>query len=58
MDKHWVIDKIEKLEIKDKNNDIVVVSFNPENINVTDASLIFEQIEKKFQRLFLIMKIN
>lgn len=44
----YIIDKIEKLEIKDKDSDIVVISFNPEVIDITSASMTFENIQKQF----------
>ena len=44
----YIIDKIEKLEIKDKDNDIVVISFNPEFINLASASMVFENIKGQF----------
>ena len=45
MDKHWIIDKIEKLEIKDKDNDIIVMTFDPDQINFCDAVDCFSAIE-------------
>jgi hypothetical protein len=28
--KHWIIEKIEKLEIKDRENDVIILTFDPE----------------------------
>lgn len=47
-DKHWVIDKIEKLEIKDKENDIIVITFDPELWTLENAIETFDAIEAKF----------
>ena len=47
-DKHWVIDKIEKLEIKDKENDIIVMTFDPELCTLENAIETFDTIEAKF----------
>lgn len=58
MDKHWVIDKIEKLEIKNKDNDIVVISFNPDNIDLASANMTFEQIKSEFPKHNFIGKIS
>ena len=44
----YIIDKIEKLEIKNKDSDIIVVSFNPDNIDLASANMTFEQIKSEF----------
>ena len=44
----YIIDKIEKLEIKDKDSDVVVVSFNPEVIDIESASMVFKNIKGQF----------
>ena len=47
-DKHWVIDKIEKLEIKDRENDVIILTFDPELWTLEDAIETFDAIETKF----------
>ena len=47
-DKHWVIDKIEKLEIKDRENDVIIMTFDPELWTVGNAIETFDTIEAKF----------
>jgi primosomal protein N'' len=47
-DKHWVIDKIEKLEIKNRENDVIIISFEPELWTLEDAIETFDAIEAKF----------
>ena len=47
-DKHWVIDKIEKLEIKDRENDVIILTFDPELWTLGDAIETFDAIEAKF----------
>ena len=47
-DKHWVIDKIEKLEIKDRENDVIIMTFDPELWTLEDAIETFDAIEAKF----------
>lgn len=46
--KHWIIDKIEKLEIKDKRNDIVVITFDTEHISISDAAIMLQNIEEAY----------
>ena len=58
MNKHWVIDKIEKLEIKNKDTDIVVISFNPDNIDLASANMTFEQIRSEFPNHNFIGKVS
>ena len=48
MDKHWIIDKIEKLEIKNKDTDVIVLTFDPNHINIGDASTMLQHIEKSY----------
>lgn len=45
--KYWVIDEIKKLEIKDKN-DIIVMTFDPDKYHLHEASVAFQAVEKKF----------
>ena len=45
--KYWVIEKIEKLEIKDKN-DIIVMTFDPDKYHLHEAATAFQVVEKKF----------
>ena len=47
MSLNFVIDKIEKLEIKNKDTDIIVVSFDLNKIDVMSANTIFEQIQEQ-----------
>ena len=47
-DKHWIIDKIEKLEIKDRENDVIILTFDPELWKLEDAIEAFDAIEAKF----------
>ena len=47
-DKHWAIDKIEKLEIKNRENDVIILTFNPESWTLEDAIETFDAIEAKF----------
>ena len=47
-DKYWVIDKIEKLEIKDRENDVIILTFDPELWSLEDAIETFDAIEAKF----------
>ena len=47
-DKHWVIDRIEKLEIRDKENDIIVMTFDPDKYHLHEAATVFQAVEKKF----------
>ena len=47
-DKYWVIEKIEKLEIKDRDNDIIVMIFDPDKYHLHEASIAFQAVKKKF----------
>ena len=47
-DKNWVIDKIEKLEIKDRENDVIILTYDPELWTLGDAIETFDAIEAKF----------
>jgi hypothetical protein len=47
-DKYWVIDKIEKLEIKNRENDVIILTFDPELWTLEDAIETFDAIETKF----------
>ena len=47
-DKHWVIDKIEKLEIKDRENDVIILTYDPELWTLGAAIETFDAIEAKF----------
>lgn len=47
-DKYWVIDKIEKLEIKDRENDVIILTFDPELWTLDNAIDTFDAIEAKF----------
>ena len=47
-DKLWVIDKIEKLEIKDRDNDVIVMTFDPDKYHLHEAAMVFQAVEKKF----------
>ena len=35
--KYWVIDKIKKLEIKDRENDVIIMTFDPKLWTLEDA---------------------
>lgn len=48
IDKYWVIDEIKKLEIKDKENDVIVMTFDPNKWPFHEAALAFQNIEQKF----------
>lgn len=43
-----IIDKIEKLELKDPKSEVVVMTFNPENLNLDEANEIFVEAQKNF----------
>ena len=47
-DKYWVIDEITKIEIKDKENDIIVMTFDPDKYHLHEAATVFQAVEKKF----------
>ena len=47
-DKYQAIDKIEKLEIKDRENDVIILTYDPELWTLGDAIETFDAIEKKF----------
>lgn len=47
-DKYYVIDKIKKLEIKNRDNDVIIMTFNPELWRLEDAIETFDAIEAKF----------
>ena len=46
--KYWVIDKIKKLEIKDRENDVIIMTFDPKLWTLEDAIETFDTIEAKF----------
>ena len=48
MEKHWVIEKIEKLEIKDRDNDVIIMTFDPDKYHLHEAAAVFQAVEKKF----------
>lgn len=48
MEKHWIIDEIKKLEIKDRDNDVIVMTFDPKLWALDDAIETFDAIEAKF----------
>ena len=47
-DKYWVIDEIKKLEINNRDNDVIVMTFDPELWTFEDAIETFDAIEAKF----------
>ena len=57
MDKHWVIDNIEKLEIKDKDTDMVVLSFNPDKTTLDGAFEMYKNISNAFPDHNIIAKL-
>lgn len=46
--KNWVIDKIEKLEIKDRESDVIILTYDPKLWTLGDAIETFDAIEAKF----------
>lgn len=48
MEKHWVFDEIKKLEIKDRDNDVIVMIFDPDKYHFHEAATAFQAVEKKF----------
>ena len=57
MDKHWVIDKIENLEIKNKDTDMVVLSFNPDKTSLDDAYEMYRDISNAFPNYNIVAKL-
>ena len=57
MDKHYIIDKIENLEIKNKDTDMVVLSFDPNKTNLDDAYEIYRDISNAFPNHNIIAKL-
>ena len=47
-DKYWVIDEIKKIEIKDRDNDVIIMTFDPDKYPLHDAAIAFQAVEKKF----------
>lgn len=47
-DKYWVIDEIKKLEIKDRDSDVIVMTFDPDKYHLDEAATVFQAVEKKF----------
>lgn len=47
-DKYWVIDEIKKLEIKNIDNDVIVMTFDPDKYHFHEAVTAFQAVEKKF----------
>ena len=47
-DKYWVIDEIKKIEIKDRDSEIVVMTFDPDKYHLHEAAMAFQAVEKKF----------
>lgn len=46
--KYWVIDEIKKLEIKDRDSDVIVMTFDPDKYHLDEAATVFQAVEKKF----------
>lgn len=44
----YIIDKIEKLEIKDKDTDVVVMTFDPEKLHFDEIASIYHYIDNAF----------
>ena len=57
MDKHWVIDKIENLEIKNKDTDMVVLSFDPDKTTLDEAFEMYKNISNAFPDHNIIAKL-
>lgn len=47
-DKYWVIDEIKKIEIKDRDNETIVMTFDPDKYHLHEAATAFQAVEKKF----------
>ena len=45
--KKYIIDKIEKLELKNKDTDLVLLTFDCNQFNVDEAYDVFKQLEDK-----------
>lgn len=46
MDKYQIIDKIEKLEIKNKDTDVVVLTFDPTELDFCFADEVFKEVKE------------
>ena len=46
-EKHFIIDKIEKLEIKNKDTDVVVLTFDPVAHDFALAEEVFKEVKKQ-----------
>ena len=46
--KYWVIDEIKKLEIKDRDNDVIVMTFDPDKYHFHEAVQAFQNVKKQF----------
>ena len=57
MDKHWVIDKIEKLEIKNKDTDIVVLTFDPNKTTFDESFELYKDMTTAFPNHHIIGKL-
>jgi hypothetical protein len=57
MKKHWVIDKIENLEIKNKDTDMVVLSFDPNKTTLDGAFEVYKDISNAFPNHNIIAKL-
>ena len=47
-EKHFVIDKIEKIEIKNKDTDVIVLTFDPVEYDFSFAEDTFKEVKKQF----------
>jgi hypothetical protein len=47
-DKNWVIDEIKKIEIKDRENDIIVMTFDTDKYPFDEAVQTFQNIKRQF----------
>jgi hypothetical protein len=47
-DKYWVIDEIKKIEIKDRDNDVIVMTFDSDKYPFHEAVQAFQTIKKQF----------
>ena len=57
MDKHWVIDKIEKLEVKNKDTNIVVLSLDPDKATLDEGYELYKYVSNTFPNYNIIAKL-
>ena len=47
-DKYWVFDEIKKLEIKDRDNEVIIMTFDPDEYSFDEAVQAFQNVKKQF----------